>query len=69
MKRKLWYVELWARTGRRAECGAQVDFTYLRKLIHIVRKGGNKFIVRIIEPLDVDAREMMELHSLGVVQI
>jgi hypothetical protein len=52
MKRKLWYVELWARTGRRAECGAQVDFTYLRKLIHIVRKGGNKFIVRIIEPLE-----------------
>lgn len=69
MSENRWYVELWTHAGRKAEWGEMVDFTYIRRLVHVVRKGGNKFIVRIIEPLDVTAREMMELHTLGVRQI
>jgi hypothetical protein len=66
---KRWYVEQYARTGTRAQWWKMMDMQELRRLVHQVRADGNKFIVRIIEPLDVTARELMELHSLGVHRI
>ena len=49
---KRWYVEVWNPTGTQAEFWKYVDLLELQKLVHNVRAGGNRFVVRIIEPLE-----------------